>query len=52
MAVDHSQDETTAEAVNPVFTLRLAVMNISVLRLSSPTVRFNNFVTNTMTAKH
>ena len=38
MAVLHSHDEMTAELVSPVLIVRLAVMNISVLRLSSPIV--------------
>jgi hypothetical protein len=28
IAVDHSQDDITADAVKPVLTLRLAVMNL------------------------
>ena len=49
MAVLQSQLETTAEAVNPRPTLLLAVMNISVVRLSSSAVFFNTYVRITIT---
>lgn len=48
MAVLQSQDDTTAEAVSPVPTERFAVMNISVVLLSSPTVFFSRWVANIM----
>lgn len=45
MAVLQSQLDITADAVNPVPTLRLAVMNISVVLLSSPAVFLKMCVT-------
>lgn len=48
MAVLQSHDDITAEAVNPVPTDRFAVMNISVVLLSSPAVLFSKWVVNIM----
>lgn len=49
MAVLHNQLDMTAEAVNPVPTRRLAVMNISVVLLSSPAVFLRMCVTRIIT---
>lgn len=49
MAVLQSQLETTAEAVKPLPTLLFAVMNISVVRLSSPAVFFKTCVSSIIT---
>jgi hypothetical protein len=49
MAVLQSQEEMTAELVRPVLMVLFAVINISVLRLSSPMVLFSTRVMPIMT---